>query len=268
MGAIAAMLYGVASYAMFTFTVLYAIGFVANWVVPKGIDAGTLLPWGVALPIDVALLALFEVQHSLMARPFFKRWWTRVVPKSVERSTYVLFASSALLLLFWQWRPVVDTMWLVENPNGVLALDAVSWLGWGILFAATFMINHFELFGLRQVWARLRGRSLPQGEFKTPLLYRYVRHPIYLGFLLAFWATPWMTVGHFVFAGMATLYILVGIAFEEHDLVDQFGEQYVHYRAQVGMLLPWRRAEAKAKASLVNQAAKASTSASTSRPRG
>ena len=192
--------------------------------------------------VDLLLLGVFAVQHSVMARRSFKRWWTRVVPTAVERSTYVLMASLALALLCWQWRPIAEpVIWKVESVAGVQLLWTVFWLGWAVLLLSTFLINHFELFGVRQVFARMARRELPEPEFRTPLLYRYVRHPIYLGFLLGFWAAPVMTAGHLLFSVAVTGYILVGIWFEERDLVAQFGEQYRRYRNQVGMLLPSRR---------------------------
>jgi protein-S-isoprenylcysteine O-methyltransferase Ste14 len=173
-----------------------------------------------------------------MARPAFKRWWTRLVPKSVERSTYVLLASLVLLLLYWQWRPIPEPVWTVQNTLGVNALTAIFWLGWAMVLISTFLINHFELFGLGQVFARMSGNKLPPPEFKTPVFYRYVRHPVYLGFLLAFWATPSMTVGHLLFSVATTGYILLGIFLEERDLIGLFGDQYRQYRQQVGMLVP------------------------------
>ena len=233
-----AVLYGVAAYGVFFFTILYAIGFVANLVVPKSIDIGGGGPLVESLAINVALLGLFAVQHSVMAREGFKRAWTKLVPKSVERSTYVLFASLVLLLLFWQWRPIIQPVWTVASPAGAAVLHVVSWFGWVLLFASTFMISHFELFGLTQVFARLMGKELPAPRFHTPMLYRHVRHPLYLGFLLAFWSTPMMTVGHLVFAVACTGYILIAIQFEERDLIRMFGDQYRRYKAQVGMLVP------------------------------
>jgi protein-S-isoprenylcysteine O-methyltransferase Ste14 len=231
--AFAYVLYSVVVYVLFAATFAYAIAFVGNLGVPRSIDAGVPAGLGEALAVDLALLALFAVQHSVMARRGFKRVWTKIVPPPIERSTYVLFASAALALLLWQWRPIPQPIvWQLESPLAVGTLQAVFWLGWALLLLATFLINHFELFGLQRPG---------EPRFRTPLLYRYVRHPIYLGFLLAFWATPVMTAGHLLFAAGATGYILVGIAFEERDLIALFGDEYRRYRAQVGMLLPSRR---------------------------
>jgi len=242
MSAFLMVLYGLASYAFFLATFLYAVAFVGNMPVPRTIDSGVTAPLGEAVVVNLLLLTLFAVQHSVMARPAFKRWWTRFVPETVERSTYVLAATAALALVLWQWRPIAEPLvWHIEQPWAVMALRVVFWLGWAVLLTATFLINHFELFGLRQVFTRLFGGTVAPQEFRTPLLYRHVRHPIYLGFLLGFWATPHMTAGHLLFAVGSTGYILIGIWFEERDLVAQFGDRYRVYREQVSMLLPWPR---------------------------
>ena len=238
MGKVAAVAYGLVCYAIFFVTFLYAIGFVGGFLVPKHVDAGDTGPLVPALLINVALLGVFAVQHSVMARPAFKAWWTRVVPKPVERSTYVLFASAALILLFSQWRPLPTTVWSVSGlPADVLwGLFA---LGWATVLGSTFLINHFELFGLRQVWAYASGKEIQPTQFRTPLIYRAVRHPLYLGFIVAFWSAPTMSLGHLLFAVGATGYILVGIYFEERDLVAHFGDTYRSYQKRVSMLLPW-----------------------------
>jgi methanethiol S-methyltransferase len=238
MGGIISVLYGAIAYLIFLATFLYAVAFVGNLPVPKTIDSGEPGSLAAALIINTLLLGLFAVQHSVMARPAFKRWWTRFVPEPVERTTYVLLASVTLILLYWQWRPIPEPVWSVTNPAGVVISQAIFWSGWAIVLVSTFLINHFELFGLRQVYARLRGRQLPPPEFKTPYLYKSVRHPIYLGFLLAFWATPSMTVGHLLFAVATTGYILIAIQLEERYLIQLFGDQYRRYRAQVSMLIP------------------------------
>jgi protein-S-isoprenylcysteine O-methyltransferase Ste14 len=234
------LLYGFVVYLFFLATFVYAIGFVGNLpLLPKTIDSGIAVPLAEALIVNVLLLGVFAVQHSAMARRGFKRWWTRIVPEAVERSTFVLAATLALALLLWQWRPIAEpVIWSVQNPIASIALTLVFWMGWAVLLISTFLINHFELFGLRQVVARLMGREIPAPEFRTPLFYRHVRHPIYLGFVLAFWAAPQMTTGHLLFAIATTGYILIGIWFEERDLIAQFGERYRVYREQVGMLLP------------------------------
>jgi len=234
------MTYALAAYLFFLGTFACAIGFVGNFpFMRRTIDGGATAPLAQAVAIDIALLALFAIQHSVMARRGFKRMWTRWVPPSIERATFVLAASAALALLLWQWRPIAaPALWTVHEPAARLVLQAVFWAGWGVLLVSTYLIDHFELFGLRQPWQAMRGGSVAAHEFRTPLFYRHVRHPIYLGFLLAFWATPDMSAGHALFAAACTVYILIGIWFEERDLVAQFGQRYLSYRAQVGMLLP------------------------------
>jgi methanethiol S-methyltransferase len=239
------MLYGALVYLLFLGTFLYAIAFVGNLPVPKTIDSGTAGPLVPALAINTLLLGLFAIQHSVMARPAFKRWWTRVVPQPVERTTFVLLASLILLLLYWQWRPMPTLVWSVADPAAQMIVQAIFWIGWAIVLASTFLINHFELFGLQQVFARLRGKALPTPVFKTPLFYKAVRHPIYLGFLLAFWATPQMSGGHLLFSIATTGYIFIGIWFEERDLIAMFGDQYRRYREQVSMLIPLPGRKAK-----------------------
>ena len=238
MGAIASPLYALAAYAVFFGTFLYTVAFVGGLPVPKTIDSGAAGPLLPAVAIDLLLLAVFAVQHSVMARPAFKRWWTRFVPHSIERATYVLLASLALALLCWQWQPIPAPVWTVTNPAAAAAIQAVFWIGWATVLVSTCLIDHLELFGLRQAFARLRSRALPAPEFRTPLLYKLVRHPIYLGFVLAIWATPSMTAGHLLFAVATAGYILIGIRLEERDLIAAFGDQYSLYRAQVPMLVP------------------------------
>jgi protein-S-isoprenylcysteine O-methyltransferase Ste14 len=239
MAGLFAVLYGIVAYGAFLFSLLYAIGFVGNFVVPKSIDSGVAGPFLESLIINTLLLGLFAVQHSVMAREGFKRVWTRLVPKSVERSTYVLLASLVLLVLYWQWRPMPEpVIWTADNPTAVALLNAVFWFGWGLLLVSTCLISHFQLFGLSQVFARMLGKELPEAQFRTPLLYRHVRHPIYLSFLLAFWATPSMTAGHLLFSLATTGYILIAIQLEERDLIRMFGDKYRRYRQHVAMLVP------------------------------
>jgi len=239
MGKIIAFCYGLAAYLVFFFTFLYAIGFVTGLGVPKTIDTGAIVPLGEALAVNVLLMSLFAVQHSVMARRQFKEWWTQFVPATVERSTYVLLASCALILLFWQWRPIPTVVWEVADPKLAMTIIGGSLVGWLLVLASTFMINHFELFGVHQVVNNLSGRPMVAPHFKTPALYKLVRHPIYLGFIIAFWVAPVMTVGHLLFAAVTTAYIFVGIALEEHDLVKLFGDEYIRYRERVSMLIPF-----------------------------
>jgi len=241
MGRFIAFLYGLISYVVFFVAFLYAIGFVSGLLVPKTIDSGTLAPTSEALAVNIVLMSLFAIQHSVMARRQFKEWWTQYVPKSVERSTYVLFASLVLVLLFWQWRPMPNVVWHIENPLVATAITSLSFLGWLIVLTSTFLINHFELFGLHQVANNLAGRTMPVPRFRTPLYYKFVRHPIYLGFIIAFWAAATMSVGHLLFAAVTTAYIVVGALLEERDLADLFGDEYRTYKTRVSMLVPWRR---------------------------
>jgi protein-S-isoprenylcysteine O-methyltransferase Ste14 len=240
--ALFSVLYGVAAYLACLAAQLYLIGFSGNLLVPRSVDVGAGAPWGQALGIDLLLLALFGVQHSVMARRGFKRWWTRIVPPVVERSTYVVATCAVLALMFWFWVPITaPVVWQVKDSAGVALLWGLFGVGWLLALVSTFLINHFELFGLQQVFARLTQRALPEAQFRTPLLYRYVRHPLYLGLLLSFWAVPVMTAGRLLFALGFSAYIVIGIAFEERDLLRQFGERYRTYREQVGMLIPHAR---------------------------
>ena len=238
LGRVLAFIYGLLCYLVFFVTFLYAIGFVGNLLVPKSIDSGAAAPVEQALIINVLLLGVFAVQHSLMARPFFKRWWTKLVPRAVERSTYVLFASSALLLLYWQWRPIPQTVWAIESEIGRALVYGLFFIGWGIVFLGTFMINHFDLFGLRQVYLYINSKDYKELGFRTPFFYRFLRHPIMLGFIIAFWSAPTMTLGHLLFAAATTAYILIAIQLEEHDLTRHFGEPYREYRQRTPMLIP------------------------------
>ena len=233
--------YGSFSYLIFLGTFLYALGFVGNFGVPRTLDGEARAPLFVAFAIDAALLALFAVQHSVMARKWFKQWWTRVVPRPLERSTYVLFSSLALIFLFWQWRPLGGVVWSVENPAGRVVLWGLFAFGWGLVLISTFLINHFDLFGLRQVWLYLLGRPYTALRFGTPGPYRLVRHPLYVGWLFAFWATPTMTLAHLLFSVATTAYILLAIRFEERDLSREHGESYEAYRRSVPMLVPFSR---------------------------
>jgi len=247
---IAFFAYGTISYAIFLGTFLYALGFVGNFGVPRTLDGAPAESLALALAVDAGLLALFAVQHSVMARRWFKDWWTRFVPRPLERSTYVLFSSLALLLLFWQWRPLGGVVWSVESQAGRVVLWALFAFGWGLVLVSTFLINHFDLFGLRQVWLYLLGRPYTALHFGTPGPYRLVRHPLYVGWLFAFWATPTMAAAHLLFSVATTAYILLAIQFEERDLAREHGESYEEYRRAVPMLVPFtRRRGARAEAS-------------------
>ena len=238
MNKIIALIFGTISYLVFFGTFLYAIGFVGNILVPKSIDSGTEESLAVSLAVNLVLLTIFALQHSVMARPEFKRAWTKIVPQPIERSVYVMFASLALILLFWQWRPMTGIVWSVENAAGRFLLLGVFALGWAIVLLSTFMINHFDLFGLRQVYHHSRGITTADMGFKIRAFYKVVRHPIMLGFIIAFWATPTMTVGHLLFAAVTTVYIVAAIQFEERDLINAHGETYNEYKKKVGMLVP------------------------------
>ena len=241
MARVLALIYGIAAYLLFLVVFLYSIGFVGNWLVPKSIDSGMAGDVVSSLLINAILLSIFAVQHSVMARPGFKRWWTKMVPHSIERSTYVLLSSLALVLLFWQWRPLPGVVWDVKNSLGALILWGLFWLGWLIVLTSTFLINHFDLFGLRQVYLNLRNQKYTHLTFKAVGLYKLVRHPIMLGFIIAFWATPRMTVGHLVFAVATTAYIFIALQLEERDLVTYHGDDYNEYKKQVSMLWPFPR---------------------------
>lgn len=236
--------YGSVSYLIFLATFLYAVGFIGNFGVRTTLDGPATDPLWLALVVDLGLLGLFAVQHSVMARPWFKRAWTRLVPEPVERSTYVLFSSLALILMFWQWRPLGGVVWSVDDPIGRAVLWGLFAFGWGLVLVSTYLINHFDLFGLRQVWLALWGRPYTPVRFATPWPYRVVRHPLYLGWFFAFWATPTMTISHLLFSIATTAYILLAIQFEERDLVREHGEHYEAYRRSVPMVIPFARRRA------------------------
>jgi protein-S-isoprenylcysteine O-methyltransferase Ste14 len=247
-------LYGLACYAVFFATFLYAIGFIGNLWVPKSMDSPRDVALGTALLVNLGLLALFAVQHSVMARPAFKRWWTRLVPESAERSTYVLFSSLALIALFWFWQPMGGVVWDITSPAGMNVMYAIYFAGWALLLYVTFLIDHFDLFGLRQVWLQLVGKPFTPLTFKTPWLYRQVRHPLYVGWLMIFWATPRMTVAHLVFAIMTTAYILIAIQFEERDLIAAHPE-YADYKRRVPSLIPFTKRRAASPSTVVSRGA-------------
>lgn len=241
MPAILSFAYGLLAYVAGVTALACFIGFSGHLLLPGAGDTGGAGTLAGAVFIDVLLLSLFAVQHSVMARRSFKRWWTRVVPPAVERSTYVFATSIVLGLLTWQWRPIpAPIVWSVDGAPAVQLLWTMFWLGWAITLLSTFLINHFELFGLQQVFARMTGRTVPAPEFRTPLFYRYVRHPLYVGILLGLWSVPVMTAGHLLLSAGLSCYIAVGIWFEERDLVAAFGQRYMRYRAEVGMLWPRR----------------------------
>jgi protein-S-isoprenylcysteine O-methyltransferase Ste14 len=244
---IAYFVYGVVCYAIFFGTFLYAIGFIGGFGVPTTLDGPRTAPLGTALAIDVGLLGLFAVQHSLMARRWFKERWTRIVPRELERSTYVLFSSLALILMFWKWEPLGGVIWNVTDPMARGAIYGLFAFGFGLVLVATFLINHFDLFGLRQVWLYLLDKPYTRLRFGTPGPYRLVRHPLYVGWFFAFWATPTMTAAHLLFAVATTAYILIAIQFEERDLVHEFGGTYEDYRQRVPMLVPFVKLTARQK---------------------
>ena len=238
MSRILAFIYGLICYLVSFITLAYSVGFIGNLIVPKTLDSssdGTLIN---GILIDVSLIALFGIQHSLMARKSFKKWWTKIIPNPIERSTYILMASLTLLLLFWQWHSLGGVIWNIQSPIASNIIYGIFALGWLIVLISTFMINHFDLFGLRQVYLYLRGQEYEYLGFRTPGFYKYVRHPIMLGFFIVFWATPTMTFSHFIFALGTTIYMLVGIKLEEVDMISIYGDLYQEYRQQVSMLIP------------------------------
>lgn len=232
------LMYGLISYLLFFGTFLYAFGFVGNLFVPKSIDGAPQVPLLTAIVVNAGLLLVFALQHSIMARPAFKKWWTKIIPEPAERSTYVLLSSLCLLLMVWQWQPMGGFVWIVENPVGKTILTALFITGWLIVLLSTFMINHFDLFGLRQVWFYFTGRKYEPLRFRIPFFYKYVRHPLYLGWLISFWATPVMSAAHLLFAVLTTGYIFTAIWFEERDLVTHFGNKYSEYKKKVPMIFP------------------------------
>lgn len=234
-------LYGIICYVMFLCTFLYAVFFLAGILVPKTIDSGTTAAFGYSLIIDLILLSIFAVQHTTMARPAFKRRWTRIIPKHMERSTYVLFTNLVLILLFWQWRPIPNVVWNVTSQWGQIILWALFVMGWFIVLTSTFLISHTHLFGLQQVSEAVKGKPVSAPKFMSPGYYKYIRHPLMLGFLISFWAFPKMSLGHLIFSAAASGYILVALRFEEHDLIEYFGQKYIDYKRRVPMLIPFTK---------------------------
>jgi protein-S-isoprenylcysteine O-methyltransferase Ste14 len=235
------LIYGIIAYIIFFGTYCYAVGFVTNLVVPGGLDSKPTSSLGYAILVNVSMLVLFALQHSVMARPLFKKWWTTIVPEPLERSTYVLLSSVCMILLFVYWQPIGGVVWSIESDMAYLILTGISLLGFGIVLVSTFLINHFDLFGLRQVWLYFIGKPYTQLPFKTPFFYKYVRHPLYLGWMIAFWAAPTMTFAHFLFAVICTGYMLTAIRFEERDLIHVFGDQYIRYKQMAPMLIPFSK---------------------------
>jgi protein-S-isoprenylcysteine O-methyltransferase Ste14 len=233
------LLYGLAAYLLFLAAIVYGIGFVGNLLVPKGIDGGAVEPLGKSITINVGLLLAFAVQHNVMARDAFKAWWTKIIPPAIERSTFVAAASLLLMLLYWQWRPLPQTVWQIDSSIVRGILWAIYFAGWAIVFYSSFVIDHFELFGLKQAWASFRGQPPAQSPFSERSLYRWVRHPLMFGFIVAFWSAPTMSWGRLLFAVVTTVWILIAIQIEERDLARQLGEPYRQYRARTSMLLPW-----------------------------
>lgn len=231
--------YGVISYSLFFGVFCYLPGFLGNFLVPKSIDSPASVPFGEALLVNTALLGLFAIQHSVMARPGFKKWWTKFIPKPIERSTYVLFSSLAVILLYWQWKPMGVTIWNITDPTLVMVLNGLMILGGLIVLVTTFLINHFDLFGLRQVWLYLIGKKYTNLGFVVPGPYKFIRHPLYFGWMLMFWSTPVMTIAHLVFAVATTGYIFVAIWFEERDLITIHGRDYAEYKKRTPMILPF-----------------------------
>jgi protein-S-isoprenylcysteine O-methyltransferase Ste14 len=233
-----AVVYGSVAYLAGFLALVYAIGFLSGFPVPKTINSGVASATGTSIIINLLLLTLFALQHSIMARPAFKKWWTQYIPEYLERSTYVLLTAIVLTLLYWQWRPMTDVVWHINNNIGAMLMNVLFWSGWVILFASTFMVSHADLFGLRQVFLKFKNQEYIHLEFKISGLYKFVRHPIMTGIIIAFWSTPHMTTGHLLFAAVSTAYILIALQFEEHDLMVFFGEKYADYKRQVSMLFP------------------------------